>query len=52
VRGPHNPLEIREAKHFRLDEIPQDLDFAGNAILDQALRSGGVLLELHLVDGP
>lgn len=45
VRGPHNPLEIREAKLLRLDhEIPRDLDFDGNAVLDQALRSDGVPL--------
>lgn len=50
VRGPHNPLEIREAKLFRLDEIPRDLDFDGNAVLDQALRGDGVLLELHSTD--
>ncbi|MFO0659018.1 MAG: NUDIX hydrolase [Polyangiaceae bacterium] len=45
VRGPHNPLEIREAKLFSLDALPKDLDFDGKAVLDQALSDDDVLLE-------
>ena len=46
VRGPSNPLEIREARLFAPDEIPTDLAMGMRDMLDDALKeSTTVVLE-------
>jgi 8-oxo-dGTP diphosphatase len=44
-RPPMNPLEIREARLFREDEIPKDLALAMNDMLAAAMRGGEPELE-------
>ena len=44
-RAPMNPLEIREARLFREDELPQDLALAMNDMLAAARRGGDPELE-------
>ncbi|MEQ9324606.1 MAG: NUDIX domain-containing protein [Polyangiaceae bacterium] len=45
VRGPKNPVEIREARLFPLDEVPARLAMGMRDMLDDALAAGGVVLE-------
>jgi 8-oxo-dGTP diphosphatase len=45
VRGPKNPLEIREARLFERAEVPTDLAFGMRDMLDHALAGEGVVLE-------
>lgn len=45
VRGPKNPLEIREARLFARDEVPNELAMGMRDLLDDALRGGDVTLE-------
>jgi 8-oxo-dGTP diphosphatase len=45
VHGPKNPVEIREAKLFPLDEVPAHLAMEMRDMLDDALSEGDVVLE-------
>ena len=45
VRGPKNPVEIREAKLFALDDAPKALAMGMRDMLDDALSTGEVVLE-------
>jgi 8-oxo-dGTP diphosphatase len=45
VRGPKNPMEIREARLFELDEVPAGLAMGMRDMLDDALAGGSVVLE-------
>ncbi len=45
VRGPQNPLEIREAKLFELDDVPAELAMQMRDMLDDALTGGAVTFE-------
>lgn len=45
VRGPKNPLEIREARLFAPAEVPAELAFGMRDMLDHALGGEGVMLE-------
>lgn len=45
VKAPHNPLEIREARLFREDELPQGLAMHMDDFLAAARRSGEAELE-------
>lgn len=45
VRGPKNPVEIREARLFELDEVPAGLAMGMRDMLDDALAQGPVVLE-------
>jgi 8-oxo-dGTP diphosphatase len=45
VRGPKNPLEIREAKLFAVQDVPDELAMGMRDMLDDALAGGEVTLE-------
>ena len=45
ARGPKNKMEIREARFFAPDEVPQDLAMGQRDMLDDALGGGEVVLE-------
>jgi 8-oxo-dGTP diphosphatase len=45
TRPPHNPLEIREARLFREDELPSPLALSMDDLLAAARRDGPVELE-------
>lgn len=45
VRGPKNPVEIREAKLFSLDDLPSRLAMGMGDMLEDALANGEVVLE-------
>jgi 8-oxo-dGTP diphosphatase len=45
VRGPQNPLEIREARLFAESEIPATLAMGMQDMIGAALRSGPAVLE-------
>jgi 8-oxo-dGTP diphosphatase len=45
VRGPHNPLEILEARLFDVASIPAPLAMGMADMLDDALRGTAVVLE-------
>ena len=45
VRGPKNPLEIREARLFEAADIPRPLAMGMDDMLDVALASGPTVLE-------
>jgi 8-oxo-dGTP diphosphatase len=45
VRGPKNPLEIREAKLFAVQDAPDELAMGMRDMLDDALAGGEVTLE-------
>jgi 8-oxo-dGTP diphosphatase len=44
VRGPKNPLEIREARLFAPEAVPQDMSMGTRDMLDDALRSPPVVV--------
>ncbi|MBI4955444.1 MAG: NUDIX hydrolase [Myxococcales bacterium] len=45
VRGPENPLEIREARLFAPPELPAEFAMGMREMLDHALAGGPVALE-------
>lgn len=45
VRGPHNPLEIREARLFAPADVPRPLTMGMTDALDHALAGGRVAFE-------
>lgn len=45
ARGPKNTMEIREARFFAPDEVPNDLAMGQRDMLDDALKGGQVVLE-------
>jgi 8-oxo-dGTP diphosphatase len=45
VRGPHNPIEIREARLFAPEEVPASLAMGMRDMLDDALEPRDVVLE-------
>ncbi len=45
VKGPKNPLEIREARLFDLEDVPAELAMEMRDMLDDALAGGDVTLE-------
>lgn len=45
VRGPRNPLEIREAKLFALDDVPAELAMHMRDMLDDSLAGTNVTFE-------
>jgi 8-oxo-dGTP diphosphatase len=45
IRGPKNLLEIREARLFAPDELPDDLAMGNHDMLDDALSGADVVLE-------
>ena len=45
ARPPANPLEIREARLFRVDELPDMRAMGAREMLDSALSDGPALLE-------
>jgi 8-oxo-dGTP diphosphatase len=45
VRGPKNPLEIREAKLFALEDVPAELANHMRDMLDDALAGSAVTFE-------
>ena len=45
VHGPKNPLEIREAKLFALDDVPAELAMSMNDLLRDALDGDEVTFE-------
>ena len=44
VRGPKNPLEIREARLFAPDEVPDELAMGMTDMLEDALSGGGAVV--------
>ena len=45
VRGPKNPLEIREARLFRVEDVPRPLALKQDELLDHALSGAEAILE-------
>lgn len=45
VKGPKNPLEIREAKLFAVDDVPAELANGMRDMFDDALRGDAVAFE-------
>lgn len=45
VRPPRNPLEIREARLFRVEELPEMRTMGAREMLDTALGEGPVFFE-------
>lgn len=45
TKAPHNPLEIRESKLFREDELPKELAMAMDDLFAAARRGGETELE-------
>jgi 8-oxo-dGTP diphosphatase len=45
VRPPKNPLEIREAREFPLEDLPRDMAMTMRDYVDDVLRGGDVRFE-------